>query len=115
MSPEEIRAVTPAGARGPADLVVVTAAGEASRDAAFAYFDAYLRGDVLGDGRRDISDAISVLNYLFRGGTPPPCLDAADSSRDGSLNITDPVYLLAFLFSGGPAPAPDGARCHGDG
>jgi parallel beta-helix repeat protein len=115
MSPEEIRGVTPAGVRGRADLTVIADGGEDFLTGAFAYFDAHRRGDATGDGARDITDAISVLDYLFRSGQAPPCNDAADSNHDGEVNISDPVHLLLHLFAGGEAPSPDGARCFGEG
>ncbi len=30
-------------------------------------------GDVNGDGKIDLSDAVTILNFLFTGGTPPVC------------------------------------------
>jgi hypothetical protein len=67
----------------------------------------YLRGEVNGDGRVDISDAVALLNILFGGGSvpaPTPC-DRADTNSDGVVNIADATYLLNHLFSGGPPPA----------
>jgi hypothetical protein len=67
----------------------------------------YLRGEVNGDGRVDISDAVVLLNILFGGGSvpaPTPC-DRADTNSDGVVNIADATYLLNHLFSGGPPPA----------
>jgi hypothetical protein len=66
------------------------------------------RGDVLADGRLDISDAVSVLGILFLGEGPPHCAEAADADNDGSVVIADAIQLLAFLFLGGPSPAPPG-------
>jgi hypothetical protein len=114
VSAGEIRAVTPAGPRGPADLAIVATTGEALRSTAFAYFDAYPRGDATGDGLRNISDAIAILEYLFQSGPAPPCTDVADVNRDGEVNISDPVRLLLHLFAGGEAPTPDGAKCFGE-
>jgi parallel beta-helix repeat protein len=112
--PGEILAVTPAGIRGPADMRVVAEGGETFLGAAFAYFDAHLRGDATGDGLRNISDAISILDYLFQGGPGPPCSDVADANGDAEVNISDPVHLLLHLFAAGEAPSPDGARCFGE-
>jgi len=61
----------------------------------------FLRGDANGDGARDISDAVSILQYLF-GGSELDCPDAADTNDDGVLNIADPIFLLGYLFAGGP-------------
>src|SRR5262245_29476853 len=64
------------------------------------------RGDADLSGALTISDAISVLNFLFSGGKPPPCTAVANANGDANLNITDPVFLLGFLFLGSEAPPP---------
>lgn len=35
-------------------------------------------GDINGDGARDISDAVALLNFLFIGGAAPECLAKCD-------------------------------------
>ena len=70
----------------------------------------FRRADVNDDASVTISDAITILNYLFVGGVRPWCLDAADSNDDGLVDITDATYVLDFLFRGGaylPPPFPD--------
>lgn len=76
----------------------------------------FLRGDSNADGGVDISDAITSLNYLFRGGVFPSCVAALDANDDGGVDIADAIYLLGWLFRGGPAPpAPGpGAGCTTD-
>ncbi|MCA8960687.1 MAG: dockerin type I repeat-containing protein, partial [Planctomycetes bacterium] len=64
----------------------------------------FVRGDASRDGAVDISDAVSILGYLFAMGPTPSCLDAADVDDSGDLNITDPIYLLSYLFTAGPQP-----------
>jgi hypothetical protein len=64
----------------------------------------FVRSNVNGDGRVDLTDVIFILSYLFRGGPPPLCLDSADTNDDGKLGITDGIYLLQHLFQGGPPP-----------
>ncbi len=69
----------------------------------------FLRGDANGDQRRDISDAVFVLEFLFRGGPDGRCDDAADTNDDGQSDISDAITLLQFLFQGWaslPAPFP---------
>ena len=66
------------------------------------------RGDAVPDGTMDMTDAISILLHLFRGGLAPPCREAADAQNDGAIDITDAVYILDALFLGGPLPAPPG-------
>jgi hypothetical protein len=108
---DSIECVTPPGTEGPADLRVSTRAGEAVLHGAFVYrSDLFVRGDGNADGTTDVSDAVSILTYLFLGGPRPVCQDAVDVDDDGALSITDPIYLLSFLFlSGPPVPPPHSA------
>jgi hypothetical protein len=64
----------------------------------------FRRGEVNEDGVIDISDAVTILAYLFYGGGAPRCMDAADVDDSGDHTLTDAVYLLNFLFLGGPIP-----------
>ena len=76
----------------------------------------FRRGDVNATESVNLTDGIFLLNFLFLGGPPPPCLDAADANDDGDLNITTGVYLFNFLFLGGPPPpAPGHVTCGSDG
>lgn len=74
----------------------------------------FIRGDSNADDRRDLSDAVYTLMYLFAGGPPPPCLKSADSDDSGLLDISDAVYFLDHLFSGGPEPPPPFPSCGPD-
>src|SRR5688572_29155342 len=70
----------------------------------------FSRGDSNADGRFDISDPMHSLGYLFLGGYPMECGDAADANDSGDIDISDPIYALAYLFLGGlepPAPFPE--------
>ena len=66
----------------------------------------FLRGDSFADGSVDISDAVQILGFLFRGGSAPACEKAADADDDGRLAISDPVVILLHLFRGRALPAP---------
>jgi hypothetical protein len=66
----------------------------------------FVRGDVNGDERVDLSDAVSILGYLFLGQSVQVCPDVMDIDDAGDVNISDPIYLLNFLFLGGPALPP---------
>ncbi len=68
-------------------------------------------GDVNGDFKLDLSDAISLLGWLFLGGSRPRCLGAAEVNGDGSTDISDVSYLLSFLYLGGPAPVGGHSVC----
>ena len=64
----------------------------------------FLRGDADGSRRVDISDAIRILQFLFLGGVPPTCMDAADVTDSGLIDISSAIALLQFLFLGGVPP-----------
>ncbi|HVR73403.1 MAG TPA: dockerin type I repeat-containing protein, partial [Planctomycetota bacterium] len=69
------------------------------------------RSDANGDGKVDVSDAVRILEWLFRGGGQPPCLAAADVTGDVRIDLADPVSLLGFLFLGEPPPPAPFFRC----
>jgi hypothetical protein len=71
----------------------------------------YIRGDSNADTAVDLSDVIFTLNWRFRGGAGPTCLEAADANDDGAEDISDAVFTLSFLFRGGPAPPEPGPTC----
>jgi hypothetical protein len=82
----------------------------------------FVRGDANGDKKRDLSDGVFQLDFLFRGGPRSPCADAADANDDGTLDISDAITILAFLFQGlprlpdpfplaGPDPTADALGC----
>ena len=67
----------------------------------------FIRGDSNSDGRVDLSDAVSVLDFLFAGTAFPKCFDAVDGNDDGRIDLADPIFLLGFFFAGGPRiPSP---------
>jgi hypothetical protein len=74
----------------------------------------FVRGDSDSDGRRAVTDAVLVLAYLFDGGTPPMCRDAADVNDDGRLNLVDPLALLDHVLRGATAPAAPSPSCGSD-
>ncbi len=64
-------------------------------------------GDATGDGAVDVGDAIYLLNYLYKSGTPPQCdpiTSCGDVNLDGMVDIGDSIYLLNYLYKNGPAP-----------
>ncbi len=64
----------------------------------------FLRGDCLNDGIARLSDALLILEGLFRGADLPACTSACDTNSDGEIDISDPIFLLRFLFVSGPPP-----------
>jgi len=122
VSAGEIAALSPPG-EGIVELRAFNRdGGLAEKLGAFSYTGVpFVRGDADGDGGPSLTDAIVVLEFLFRDGLLP-CEKAADSNDDGFLNLTDAVALLFHLFAGGPSipepypaagqdPTPDGLSC----
>jgi hypothetical protein len=71
----------------------------------------YKRGFINTDPRVDLSDAVALLNFLFRGLAPPPCMAAADTNNDNRVDISDAIYLLRWLFAGGAEPTAPFLSC----
>jgi hypothetical protein len=61
-------------------------------------------GDVTGDGVIDLGDAVSLLNYLYAGGSAPSPWQTGDLNCDGEVNIGDVVHLINYLYKGGAPP-----------
>lgn len=73
----------------------------------------FLRADADQNGAIELTDAVFLLDYLFRSAREVPCRDSADANDDGHLDISDGIFILRFLFSGGnnpPAPFPEAGR-----
>ena len=74
----------------------------------------FQRGDVDGDGRLVLTDAVSLLNFLFAQGVTPTCEKAADADDDGELTLSDGVVVLGHLFQGQAPPEPPFDGCGED-
>lgn len=62
-------------------------------------------GDANGDDRWTVSDAVYLINYLFKAGSSPiPILLAGDANCDTHVTVSDVVFLINYLFKGGPQP-----------
>jgi hypothetical protein len=72
----------------------------------------FRRGDLDTSGSVEITDAVVLLDWLFRGGKGP-CEEAGDADDDGSLSLTDAILILRWLFLDGPAPEPPGPNTCG--
>ncbi len=66
-------------------------------------------GNVNGDAKADIADAIALLGYLFAQKVAPKCAKAADANDDNAVNIGDAIAILGYLFGGKTMTAPDGS------
>jgi len=53
----------------------------------------------------DISDLTSLVGWMFKSGSAPPCLLEADVDGSGDHDIADVTYLVGYMFKGGPEPA----------
>ncbi len=67
-------------------------------------FTIYHSGDATNDGTIDLSDAIWILNYLYKSGPEPDPLESGDATCDGLVDLADAVRLLNYLFKAGPPP-----------
>lgn len=75
----------------------------------------FSRGDVNNDGVVNITDPMTIINYLNLGIIKSvDCIDAADANDDGSLNISDAQHLLNYLYLGGPPPKDPFNSCAAD-
>jgi len=71
-----------------------------------------LCGDIDGlssNAPSNILDLTYIVDFIFRGGSAPPSLAAANvdgivSQGGNRVNLLDLVYVVDFLFRGGPPP-----------
>ena len=80
--------------------------GTLFRHLIFPFSPDFIRGDFDRNTEVDLSDGIGLVTYLFRDGSPPVCLDAADCNDDGNLDLNDVLYLLFALFDASSQPPP---------
>lgn len=72
------------------------------------------RGNVDGlsgpGGDVDVADLSYLIDFLFRGGNQPPCVEEGNvdgnSGPGGPIDVADLSYLVSYLFKGGAAPPP---------
>jgi hypothetical protein len=61
-------------------------------------------------GPIDVADLTFLIDYLFRGGDPPPCEDEGNVdgiiSPIGPIDVADLTFLVDYLFRGGTPPPP---------
>jgi len=77
---------------------------EWSADTQMVSLYVYVCGDANEDGVINSADVVYLVNYLFKGGSPPEPSEAGDTNCDGIINSADVVYLINYLFKGGPLP-----------
>ncbi len=72
------------------------------------------RGDVNASGDINLSDAIRLIDHLFRGRGAAPCWKAADADDDGEVDLSDVMTILRHLFDGAQVLAPPHGKCGSD-
>jgi len=55
-------------------------------------------GDINADGMVNLIDIVDLINYLYKGGPKPPCLESADILYDGVINLLDVIELIHILY-----------------
>ena len=66
--------------------------------------EAPIRGDANGSTSVDITDALTILEYLFLGTATPVSVVHGNANGKSGVDIADSTYLLTFLFLGGEQP-----------
>lgn len=87
-----------------AEVITIGESPDTVRTVDFEYVSNYVCGDANNDGGVNISDAVYLINLVFRGGPDPDPLCQGDSNGDGGVNISDAVYLINLVFRGGNPP-----------
>jgi hypothetical protein len=61
-------------------------------------------GDINGDWEGpNVADLTYLVDFLFRGGPPPPMMQNADvNGSGGGPNVADLTYLVDYMFRNGP-------------
>ena len=69
-------------------------------------FRVYLPGDVDKNWSVSSADIVSMVNFVFKGGSfaAPQC--AGDVNKDGSVTSADIISLVNYVFKGGVEPIP---------
>jgi hypothetical protein len=55
-------------------------------------------GDINDNYRLDVGDAVILLAYLFRGGSPPQDFARADVNCDGNIDLADAQTIINAVF-----------------
>ncbi len=66
--------------------------------------DLYIAGDANTDLTANVGDAVYLINFVFKDGSPPVPIESGDANLDNDTNVGDAVYLINFVFKSGPPP-----------
>ena len=58
-------------------------------------------GDITNDNWLNVGDVVMMIDYLFRGGTPPDGY-RADVNCDSVVNMADALEIINLVFRNGP-------------
>ncbi len=65
----------------------------------------YICGDADNDGLGPfVSDLTYLVNYVFKGGPPPPIPESSNVDGEPGIYVSDLTFLVNYIFKGGPAP-----------
>ena len=64
----------------------------------------YICGDANADGMVNVSDAVSIINFVFAGGAEPQPYESGDTNCDITVNVSDAVWIINFVFTSGNSP-----------
>ena len=62
-------------------------------------FDQDVKGDVNGDGKVDITDAVQLINKILGNPVSPFYFFNADINDDGTININDAVQIVNIILN----------------
>ena len=65
---------------------------------------ASILGDSNGDNSLDLADPVYLLNYLYRGASPPPAGSRPDADCDGEFSLSDAVAVIERVVLDGDPP-----------
>ena len=65
-----------------------------------------IRGNIDGDSEEviDVTDLVFMVDYQFRGGPEPECLEESDLVIDGVVDVSDLVFMVDYQFRNGDEP-----------
>jgi bacillolysin len=70
----------------------------------FNVVENYICGDANDDDEVNVSDAVSIINYVFVSGSPAPSPFASgDVNCDAIVNVSDAVWIVNYIFVEGSA------------
>lgn len=75
-----------------------------TQDGALSVNCCYLPGDFNHDNNLNVTDLTAVVNYMFKSGASPACVNDADIDGSCAVNIGDLTYRVNWMFKSGSGP-----------